>query len=317
MKLVKFRSKSFKKSLSRAVLLLVLPLLMLTFISCVAENSSLQTTRPISTLQPAHTMGPITSTPETVDGTITPSAEPERSIEPKETECLTDEKLEFTSITNPRNEVIGPSVELVEIVKVSLRSRYGEDWSDRYYVHEPSVLSTAIRHPLLPCEHTFVRVDPALKAPPSNLSLLITTDRIFFLSAEDLNKLLQDHGHYIKSNEEAVESFAVYVKLYVGDYYPDFGGGTREESFTEDILSTDLNQWAKKVKEKYDIDPRRFVAPRVSKKNSLYSLDCFTVSYASMPYGSSATVFHYRVRMDIKGAVLELEKIGKDQYTSF
>ena len=180
---------------------------------------------------------------------------------------------------------------------ISLNERYGENWTNKYLI-----LNISVKHPLISFNHTFVRIDP------TNFSILVTSERVYFLSLEDFNRFLGAYGNRINkswSNRDVAELFELYLKLYgepisVGG--EPVGGGTYERLFTNKHLD-ELKEWVEGVKEKYDIDPKRFADFELTKKDSGYLLDCYTIKHPIVPIPKSANISHYSVKVGEKGEI--------------
>ena len=185
----------------------------------------------------------------------------------------------------------------IKAAKIALKERYGENWTNKYLI-----LDITVKHPLISFNHTFVRVDP------TNFSILVTSERVYFLSLSDFNRFLDTYGNSINkswSDRDIADLFEIYLKLYgepisVGG--KPVGGGTYERLFTKEHLD-ELKEWVKGVKEKYDIDPKKFADLELTKKDSHYLLDCYTIKHPVVPIPKSATISHYSVKVGEKGEI--------------
>jgi len=189
------------------------------------------------------------------------------------------------------------STDPVKSAEMALVENYGENWTNEYLI-----LGLTLEHPLISTNHTFVRVDPA------EFSILVTSERIYFLPLEDFNRFLDAYGNSISklwSDRDIAEVFEIYLKLYgepisVGG--EPVGGGTYERLFTNKHLD-ELKEWVKGVKEKYDIDPKKFADLTVTEKDSYYLLDCYTIKHPVVPTPKSATISHYSVKVGGEGEI--------------
>ena len=188
----------------------------------------------------------------------------------------------FDSLSNPYN--INDSV---ETAKFALNKKYGEDWNKKYQI------GYRYKYPSIPVEHWLVRINP-------DFCILITSEKIYFLSPEDINKFLENYGKNIspEKDRDVINLFEIYLKLY----------GLSSSAQDEEIFTKrHLGLWTDEAKEKYNIKPEDFTRLEIKKENSYYLLDCYTAtrvnSYPRIPSPQDIIISHYSVKVENKGEV--------------
>lgn len=184
-----------------------------------------------------------------------------------------------------------------ETAKLALNKRYGENWFKKYQIGKH------FKYPSIPFDHWFVRIN-------SDFSILITYDKVYFLSPREFNEFLDLYGEKISLEEDkdVVHLFEIYLSLYgLSSAVQD------EEIFTK----RHLKLWTAEIKEKYNVDPEEFAHIEIKRENSYYLLDCYTItrvsSYPRVPSPQDIIISHYSVKLGNKGQVY-LNLIDKTKY---
>ena len=208
--------------------------------------------------------------------------------------CGSTETHEFDFLTNSYNHD-----DTIEAAKLALGERYGENWYRKYQIDGSS------KHPAISFEHIFIRINPP------DFCLLVTGQKIFFLSPEDFNKFLEINGSDIELEEERsiIDLFEIYLKLYGLYSY----GVQDEEIFTEKHLKL----WTDEARRQYKIDPEEFTHIDIESRDSDFLLVGYTItresSYPRIPSPQDIIISHYSVKIGSKGEIY-LDLIDRTRY---
>jgi len=200
--------------------------------------------------------------------------------------------IKFDCLSNPYN-LSNPT----ETAKLSLNKKYGENWFKRYQV------GWHYKYPSISFDHWLIRINP-------DFCILVTFDKVYFLSPEDFNKFLELYGNEIKleKDRDVIYLFEIYLNLYgLSSSVQD------EEIFTK----RHLKLWTAEIKEKYNVDPEEFTHIEIKRENSYYLLDCYTItrisSYPRVPSPQDIIISHYSVKVGNKGQIY-LNLIDRTKY---
>jgi len=200
--------------------------------------------------------------------------------------------IEFNSLPNPYG--LGNPI---ESAKLALNKKYGENWFKKYQV------GWHYKYPSISFDHWLVRIN-------SDFSILVTFDKVYFLSPKDFNKFLELYGNKVnlERDRDIIYLFEIYLSLYgLSSAVQD------EEIFTK----RHLKLWTAEIKEKYNVDPEEFARIEIKRENSHYLLDCYTItrvsSYPRVPSPQDIIISHYSVKVGNKGQVY-LNLIDRTKY---
>ena len=200
--------------------------------------------------------------------------------------------IKFNSLPNPYG-LDNPT----ETAKLALNKKYGENWFKKYQV------GWHYKYPSIPFDHWLVKIN-------SDFSILVTFDKVYFLSPKDFNQFLELYGNKVslERDRDIIYLFEIYLSLYgLSSTVQD------EEIFTK----RHLKLWTAEIKEKYNVDPEEFARIEIKRENSHYLLDCYTItrvsSYPRVPSPQDIIISHYSVKVGNKGQVY-LNLIDRTKY---
>ena len=143
-------------------------------------------------------------------------------------------------------------------VKFALSKKCGEDWNKKYQI------GSYYNYPAIPLDHKLIRIDPP------DFCILVTTEKIYFLSIEKFNEFLEIYGNeYVQTEAEAIEVFSLYLKLY----------GLYDESVITPYYQD--HRWALILEERYNRNFTDLSNMSIQKQDECWRLECYTVSQSA------------------------------------